>query len=378
MAVDMWSLLVLLPWIVLLVFRGRFWLAAPRLPWRPPLDQWPRVAVVIPARDEAETITQVVAAHRATRYPGPVSVVVVDDASSDGTGGLARDAGAKVVQNPPLPEGWSGKMWAVHNGLRTALTDPDVRWVLLTDADILHAPETLPRLVATAEADDLALVSLMAKLDARGFWGALLIPTFVFFFQKLYPFPWVNRPGHRCAAAAGGCMLVRREVLDQIGGVEGIRNALIDDCALAEKIKHDPTERPIWLGLAEDEVVSLRDNRRLASVWTMVTRTAFTQLQHSVWFLLGSVLGMGLVYLAPVGLCIAGVLGAPDIYLLSGGLAWAAMVLSYTPTLRLYGFGFWRGLALPFAALLYTLMTIHSAIRHWRGKGGFWKGRTYS
>ncbi len=228
-----------------------------------------------------------------------------------------------------------------------------------------------------AERRGLAMASLMARLDDRGVWGGLLVPAFVFFFQMLFPFPWVNRPEHRVAAAAGGCVLIRREALAAIGGIAAIRGALIDDCTLAAKVKRGPPKRPIWLGLAQDEVVSLRDNRRLGTIWTMVARTAFTQLRHSWLLLAATIAGLGLVFLAPPALFIAGLAGAGWWPASAGAIGWGAMVLAYAPTLALYGRPWWQGLALPLAAALYGAMTVSSALRHARGRGGAWKGRTY-
>ncbi len=226
---------VVIAWAVLLLFRGGFWRADQRLPRdvaAPP--EWPGVVAVIPARNEAATIADVVGAHRAADYPGGYPVIVVDDGSGDGTAALARAAGAMVVAAPALPPGWSGKLWALKAGIEQAgRVAPGAQWLLLTDADIRHGENTLRRLVALAEGRGLAMVSLMARLHARGIWGGLLVPAFVFFFQMLYPFPLANRPGHRVAAAAGGCVLIRRDVLEAIGGIEAIRGALIDDCALA-------------------------------------------------------------------------------------------------------------------------------------------------
>lgn len=374
----MWIWLVVVAWIVLLLCWGRFWRADQRLGRASAPDRWPGVVIVVPARDEAATIAEVVRAHAATAYPGAVHCVVVDDSSSDGTGNLARNAGADVVTAPPLMPGWSGKLWALQAGLaHAAKVAPGAEWVLLTDADILHAPETLERLVAKGCAEGLSQVSLMARLDARGAWGGLLIPAFVFFFQKLYPFPWVNRPGHWCAAAAGGCVLVRRHVIDAIGGIEAIHDALIDDCTLAARIKRHGPGRTIWLGLADREVISLRDNRAFSSIWNMVARTAFNQLHHSGALMVGAVGGMAALYLLPVGLVLSGTASGNLAMLGAGATAWALMVTAYAPTLRLYGKPSWQGLLLPLAAALYTAMTVASAIRHWRGSGGQWKGRTY-
>lgn len=370
---------VVFAWAVLLLLRGGFWRADQRLPRETaPPPVWPGVVAVIPARNEAATIAEAVRAHRASDYPGGYAVVVVDDGSEDETGALARAAGAEVVSAPPLPPGWSGKLSALAAGLEHVhRVAPEGVWLLLTDADIRHAPATLGRLVALAEGRGLAMASLMARLDARGIWGGLLMPAFVFFFQLLYPFPWVNRPQRRVAAAAGGCILLRRDALEAIGGVAAIRGALIDDCALAARVKHGPPGRAIWLGLAQDEVVSLRDNRRLGTIWAMVARTAFTQLRHSPWLLALTLVGLALVFLAPAALLVASLLGAGAWPAAAGALAMAAMVAAYAPTLRLYGRPWWQGLALPAAAALYGAMTVSSAIRHWRGRGGAWKGRTY-
>lgn len=378
---------VVIAWTVLLLLWGGFWRADQRLPREiVPPAAWPGVVAIIPARDEAATIDEVVRAHRASDYPGGYSVIVVDDGSEDGTGDLARAAGAEVVAARPLPAGWSGKLWALAAGIEHAAhLAPGAVYLLLTDAEIRHASATLRHLVALAEARGLALASLMARLDDRGVWGGLLVPAFVFFFQMLYPFPWVNRPQHWVAGAAGGCVLIRRDALAAIGGIAAIRGALIDDCALAARVKRGPPKRTIWLGLAGDEAVSLRDNRRLGTIWGTVARTAFTQLTHS-WLLLAATLaGLALVFLAPPLLLVGGLAGVPAgaVWLpglagvLAGGLGLAMMHVAYVPTLRLYGRPWWQGLGLPLAAVLYGAMTLYSAIGHWRGRGGVWKGRTY-
>ncbi len=371
-------------WAWLLAGHGRFWRADQRLGRPPPPSEWPDVVAVIPARDEAETVAQTLSAHGATTYPGRFSVILVDDASTDGTGEIARSVAEKsarpirIVPAPPLPPGWTGKLWALEAGLAAADTHaPRAEYVLLTDADILHAPETLARLVAKAHGEARALVSLMARLDDRGLWGGLLIPAFVFFFQKLYPFPRVNDPERAEAGAAGGCVLLRRDTLAAIGGIAAIRTALIDDCTLAGRVKTGPPRRSIWLGLAEDEVISLRDNRALASVWKMVARTAFTQLDHSPLRLAGTLAGMALVYMAgPVAALVGVATGAPG-PLAAGALASGLSAIAYAPTLALYGRPRWQALGLPAAAALFTLMTLDSARAHWAGRGGAWKGRSY-
>ncbi|MCG8441646.1 MAG: glycosyltransferase [Caulobacterales bacterium] len=214
-------------WVYLIAFHGRFWRADQRLaPGAPTRAAWPDVVAVVPARDEADVIGETLAGHLATDYPGRFAVVLVDDHSGDGTGDIARDlaVGAKrelqVVTPPPLASGWTGKLWALAHGLGVArAVAPEAAYVLLTDADIVHAPGTLAKLVAKAEDEDRALVSLMARLDSRGLWGGLLIPAFIFFFQKLYPFPLANDPRARQAAAAGGCVLARRDALEAAGGL---------------------------------------------------------------------------------------------------------------------------------------------------------------
>lgn len=380
------AFLALAAWIYLAFAHADFWRAEQRLGDAPAPAQWPEVVAVIPARDEAASIGAVIAAHQASDYPGAFSIVVVDDASADGTGDIARraaEAGPRrldVVTAPPLEQGWTGKLAAQRAGLAHAReTAPDARYLLLCDADITLSPDALRRLVARAEAEGLALASLMAKLDARENWAALLIPAFVFFFQKLYPFPRVNDPANRTAAAAGGCMLARREALDAAGGLEAIRDKLIDDCALARLVKREGPGAPrrIWLGLANDEATSLRDNRDLSSIWSMVTRTAFAQLDHSWPMLAGTVAGMILLYLVPP-LCVLTVLSTGAWAAAGFGVAsWAIMTALYRPTVALYGEPAAKALLLPAAAVLYTAMTVASAAQHQRGEGGRWKGRIY-
>ncbi|MBY8975710.1 glycosyltransferase [Rhodobacteraceae bacterium NNCM2] len=375
------ALLSVAIWLGLLLFRGGFWRADQRLSGGArDCGEWPEVVAVIPARDEAETIGAVLTSHAASAYPGKFSIILVDDGSQDGTGAIARGVTSThpihVIDAPEIEPGWTGKLWALHSG--TAQIDhlaPEAAYVLLTDADIRHAPGTLTALVAKAEAQGLGLTSLMARLDARGLWGKLLIPAFIFFFQKLYPFPLVNDPSNPMAGAAGGCVLLKREALAKIGGVAAIRGALIDDCTLAAQVK--AAGYPIWLGLADREVVSLRDNRSLSSVWKMVARTAFTQLGYSNLVLAGSTLGMALVYLAgPVALFL-GIQGGEIGTALAGLATWALMVCAYRPTAKLYGLTWGQTSALPIAAVLYMAMTLDSARRHWAGKGGAWKGRVY-
>lgn len=380
---DAAALLSLVIWLYLLSGRGGFWRADQRLvdDGADRLDE-PEVVCVIPARNEASAIGITVASLLGQDYPGLISIVVVDDQSDDGTGDVARGVGAStarrtlhVVANEPLADGWVGKMWAVNRGLaEVATVAPNARYVLLTDADIEHDPRNLRRLVAKAEDDGYDLVSLMVRLNCAGAWERLLIPAFVFFFQKLYPFPWVNQQDRRIAAAAGGCMLVRRTALDAVGGVNAIRDRLIDDCALARLLK---ARGRIWLGLTSS-TRSLRAYGRLAEIWNMVARTAFVQLEYSWLALIGTIVGMVLLYLVPPAAAIIGFVEGRTVLGVAGGWAWGLMFWAYWPTLRLYGGGVGWALALPVAGVLYTLMTVSSALRHACGRGGGWKGRTYA
>ena len=373
----MLAVLTCLAWAFMLLFWGGFWRADQRLSAAfPDPTRWPDVTILIPARNEAETIGEVARAHAATSYPGKTRLIVIDDHSEDGTGRIATNAGAEVVPAPDLQAGWSGKLWALQAGLEYAdRATPGAEYLLLTDADILHDHENLGQLVRKAEAENLSLVSLMARLDSRGIWGALLIPAFVFFFQKLYPFPWINRPGFPLGAAAGGCILIRRDALREIGDFHAIRDALIDDCTLAARIKQSGGR--IWLGLADREVISQRDNRAFGSVWTMVRRTAFTQLRHSWILLLAAIVGMVFLYLLPFAALISGLIGGSGLSAGAGALAMVLMCIAYRPTLRLYGKPVLWTLTLPLAATIYTAMTVASAFAHSRGRGGAWKGRTY-
>ncbi|MCB2099681.1 MAG: glycosyltransferase [Rhodobacterales bacterium] len=372
------ALISLVVWIGMLLFHGRFWRADQVLDEDAAPAAFPPVAVVIPARDEAPTIGRVVAALAGQDYAGPVHIVVVDDNSTDGTADAAR-AGAgegalTVVPGRPLEAGWTGKLWAVHQGLAAAAEAmPDAAYVLLTDADILHDPGSLRRLVAKARADGLDLVSLMVRLRAESRWEKLLIPAFVFFFQKLYPFPRVNDPRSPVAAAAGGCMLARRAALDAAGGVAPIRDRVIDDCALARLLK---ARGPIWLGLT-DRVVSLRAYESLGEIWSMVARTAYVQLRRSPLLLLGTVAAMAVLYLAPPVAALVGATVGDRITGFAGLAGWAAMAWAYRPTLRLYDEPALNGFLLPLAGVLYTAMTVDSARRHWAGRGAGWKGRHY-
>lgn len=385
------SLLSGLIWIGLLLFRGQFWQANQVLaPTPPPLDrkEWPGVCAIVPARNEAEVLPQSLRSLLQQTYPGPFKILLIDDQSTDKTGEIAQQIATdldknhqlQVIQTSPLPPGWSGKLWAMHQGIETVLAESaHPTYFLLTDADIQHEANSLLSLVTKAEQENRDMVSLMVRLRCQSIWEQLLIPAFVFFFQKLYPFLWVNQPQKQMAAAAGGCILVRHQTLSAIGGIEVIRDALIDDCALAAAIKLTPTTQPnrnIWIGLTS-ATQSLRSYDTLDSIWSMVARTAFTQLNYSTFLLIGTVIGMFLVYMVPpVSIGLGLYLGNISISL-TGLVTWVLMALAYLPTIRLYQLSPIWAVSLPLIAILYNLMTLDSARQHWQGKGGAWKGRVY-
>ncbi|MFE9428173.1 glycosyltransferase [Kitasatospora sp. NPDC006697] len=375
--------LSLLCWLWLVLAQGFFWRTDQRLPPdRPEPARWPEVAVVVPARDEAEVLPLSLPGLLAQKYPGRARVILVDDHSADGTADTARALAAAgglpltVTTPPPLPPGWTGKLWAVRHGVELA---GGADLLFLTDADIAHGPGTLAALVAGAEHGRLDLVSQMARLRTDTRWERLIVPAFVYFFAQLYPFRRSNRPGSRTAAAAGGCSLVRRTALERAGGVAAIRGAVIDDVSLARAVKRGGGRT--WLGLAERDpeltVLSVRPYVGLGPLWRMVSRSAYAQLRNSPVLLLGTVLGLALVYLVPPAAVLAGALGAGLPVLAAGAAAWALMAGSYLPMVRYYGRPAPAALLLPFTALLYLLMTVDSAVQHYRGRGAAWKGRTY-
>lgn len=372
--------LALAIWVWLILCRGGFWRADERIvSGAQQLIHAPPVTVVMPARNEAETVGRAVTSLLRQDYAGRLDIVVVDDGSDDGTADRVAEVASgfsqvHVVPGKPLPAGWIGKMWALDQGVAYARQlAPEGRYLLLTDADIDHDAGNVRRLVYKAETEGRLLVSVMVRLHTQHFWERLLIPAFVFFFQKLYPFSWVNNPAKRTAAAAGGCMLLNRDALEAIGGIAAVRGELIDDCALARRIK---AHGPIWLGLSS-RIRSLRRYAGLGGLWQMVARTAFTQLGYSVLALAGTVVAMTLTYLVPPIAFVYGVVTGALPSAVLGGIAWALMIRAQRPTLALYRLAWWRGTLLPFAALLFTLMTLDSARRHWQGRGGTWKGRHY-
>ncbi|TAN44391.1 MAG: squalene synthase HpnD [Rhodospirillales bacterium] len=361
----------------LLMGRHGFWRADQKLPKAPllPLRNQPQVVAVVPARDEASTIAAALSSILSQNYGGIKHVILVDDHSSDGMAEAAlalNDPRLTVICAADLPKGWAGKLWALSQGIAKARElAPEAAYLWLTDADIAHGPETLSRLAAKAVDAKAVLVSLMARLDCRGIWDRLLVPPFVFFFQKLYPFPAVNRPDSNMAAAAGGCMLVDGKALEQAGGLGAIRDRVIDDCALAALLK---PLGPIWLGLAdEDESKSLRPYAGLGGIWSMVARSAFVQLRHSWILLAGTTVAMSLLYLVPPLALVLGIFDENGPVTLAGAMGWLTMTIAYTPTTiyyRLKPFLLWA-VTLPLAGFLYTLMTLDSALRG----GGNWKGR---
>jgi hopene-associated glycosyltransferase HpnB len=364
-------------WIYLVLFRGGFWLARERADQDQPMmrmaGDWPSVAAVIPARNEALALPRTLASLSAQDYPGRFSIVVVDDDSSDGTGATARalaatlDRQVTVLHGEALPPGWTGKVFAMHQGIAYAETAaPD--YFLLTDADIEYPPGAVTRLVARAKASGTVLTSLMVRLNCESLAERALIPAFVFFFQMLYPFAWVNQRDAKTAAAAGGCMLVERRALARAGGIAKIRAALIDDCALARLLK---AEGPIWLGLSDD-VLSLRSYRRFGNIRRMVARSAYAELDCSPVLLIATVAGMVLTYLAAPILAIFAPFPANAV----AALAWALMTLTFLPILRFYRVSPLWAAALPLIAAAYLAFTLDSAYQHWRGRGGAWKGRS--
>jgi len=378
--------IVLATWLYLVGARGGFWRAAERddddvVPAAPPsMPQWPPITAVVPARDEAETVGETIGSLLRQDYRGPFNVILIDDQSRDATARVAREAAAafgagdrlNVITGRPLPAGWTGKLWAQNQGVEAAAQAANPpEYLLLTDADIVFAPGTLSSLVARAERQGLVLNSLMVKLRCKSFAERLFVPAFVFFFQMLYPFGWVNDPRRGTAAAAGGCMLVKREALQAAGGLASIRGALIDDCALAKLLK---ARGPIALALT-DNAYSLRAYPSIGDIRRMVARTAYAQLGYSPLLLAGTVLGLAVTYLAPVALT----LFADGFAQFAGLFAWALMACAFRPILRFYGMSGLRSwlwaAALPAIAAMYMAFTLDSAYQHTRGRGGMWKGR---
>ena len=360
-------------WAYLLLGRGRFWLIGNII--APPGAPGParRVAVIIPARNEAGVIGQTLASLLAQANES-LHVFLVDDASADTTADAARQAATSlgkadsltILPSRPLPPGWSGKLWAVSHGVDAA-SGFAPEFFFFSDADIVHSPATIPSLVAIAERG-YDLVSFMVKLHCRSLAEKLLIPPFVFFFFMLYPPAWTRDSRHATAGAAGGCLLIRPEALARAGGIEAIRGEIIDDCALALAVKRSGGK--VWLGMTE-ESVSIRPYGSFSEIGRMISRTAFNQLQHSTLLLLGAIAGLTLTYLLPPALLFSRHI-APMVL---GAVAWAMMIATFLPMVRFYRLNPLWALTLPLAALFYMGATLHSAFRFWSGRGGQWKER---
>ncbi|MEU2623214.1 glycosyltransferase [Streptomyces sp. NPDC007157] len=368
-------------WLWLLLCQGFFWRTDVRLPPQGDPGGWPDVCVVVPARDEAAVLPLSLPSLLAQDYPGRAEVFLVDDGSTDGTGELARELAARhgglplTVASPGEPAaGWTGKLWAVRQGISLARArGPE--YLLLTDADIAHEPDSLRLLVAAARTGGFDVVSQMARLRVASLWERLVVPAFVYFFAQLYPFRRIGRKGSRTAAAAGGCVLLRADTAEQARIPDAIRHAVIDDVALARAVKGSGGH--IWLGLG-DRVDSVRPYPRLHDLWRMVSRSAYAQLRHNPLLLLGTVVGLALVYLVPPAAALTGAVTGDAAAVLVGAGAWLVMTATYVPMLRYYRQPLWLAPLLPFTAFLYLLMTVDSAVQHYRGRGAAWKGRTYA
>ncbi len=363
-------------WLYLFFLRGRFWQISEAQFGSPSPQLWPSVMAIVPARNEAQTIAQAVASLGKQDYPGDFSIIIVDDQSEDGTAQTARHAAAssgetrKVIIQPALPlaPGWTGKLFALNEGIRVVVENPpDYFW--FTDADISHPPDTLRCLVSRAASDSLDLASLMVLLQASTFPERLLIPPFLYFFLMLYPPKWIENPHAKMAGAAGGCILLRRNALDRIGGLASIRNEVIDDCALARAVKQSGGK--IWMGLTRQSI-SLRGYTTFSEIRDLIARTAFTQLRYSNLLLLGALAGMVITYVAPVALLFA---HSPAVRF-SAAAAFSLMSISFFPCLRFYRLPAIYAVTLPASAVFYTGATLLSALRYWRGHGGQWKGRS--
>jgi len=370
--------LSLVIWLGLFFFNGHFWqlwISDADRESVPSPSNWRSVVAVVPARNEASSITQTIAALTKQDYPGRFSIIVVDDHSEDGTGELARKAAAEsgglarvqILTAPTLASGWTGKLWALQSGVESALANAS-EFFWFTDADVVHAPDTLRRLVSRAERDHLDLTSLMVLLQAQSFAEKLIVPPFLYFFLMLYPPRWIANENSRAAGAAGGCMLLRASALARIGGLAAIRNEVIDDCSLARAVKRSGGK--IWMGLTRASV-SLRHYANLSELRDMVARTAFTQLNYSAVQLTGTLIGLLLTFVAPVAFAFS---SNPRIWL-PALLAWCLMSASFLPTVVFYRLTPIWSPFLPVAAFFYSYSTFLSALRYWLGRGGQWKGR---
>ena len=373
------AVLALAIWVYLIAGRGGFWRTSKFDDLAPAagLTVWPTIAVVVPARDEASGVADCVKSILGQPYPGELSMILIDDQSKDGTAQIASDAAASigaserltVLSGRPLPSGWTGKLWAVKQGLSLVESRPvPPDYVLLTDADIVYSGDVVMRLVARAQSEDLAMTSVMATLRCESFAEKYLIPAFIFFFNMLYPFSWVRDRNSSTAAAAGGCILARWDALRNSGGIDAIRGSLIDDCALGARLK---TQGRVWLGFSQN-VRSVRASETVAEVGRMISRSAYAQLHYSFALLVGVTAAMSIVFLAPVVITVFG----HDVSRECAVAAWLLMALAFQPTLRYYRQSALWGPALPAIALAYMVFTINSAVQHFQGRGGMWKGRS--
>jgi hopene-associated glycosyltransferase HpnB len=369
------GVLTLLIWGYLLLGRGGFWRIQPVSP-QPFSGISARIAAVVPARNEADVVGQTINSLVRQNSTNEIHIFLVDDGSTDGTAQAAHGAavaagfqdGITVIQGRPLAPGWSGKMWAVQQGIELAAkTAPD--FFLLTDADIEHAPDSLATLLSIAHAGPYDMASFMVKLHCGSLAEKLLIPAFVYFFFKLYPPAHIANSRSSTAGAAGGCILIRPAALAQAGGIEAIRQEVIDDCALALRVKR--TGGKLWLG-ASATTRSTRPYGSFSEIGSMISRSAFNQLHHSTLLLIASLVGMAVTYLLPPALVLFSHRTVPATL---GAAAWLLMSLSYIPVLRLYSLNLLWALALPLAAVFYVGATFHSAWKYWTGRGGQWKGR---
>jgi hopene-associated glycosyltransferase HpnB len=368
------ALIALAIWVYLLAARGAFWRCSERDEWAGAASSpLPRVAAVVPARNEAATIAESIGSLLRQDYRGAWTVIVVDDDSSDATAEIVRGVThaserLRLITSRGLPSGWAGKLWALKQGIDAAMALPrPPDYLLLTDADIVHPRNSVSRLVGHAERNGLVLTSLMVKLRCETLAERASIPAFIFFFQMLYPFAWVNQPRSTAAAAAGGCMLIRADALRRAGNIEAVCGALIDDCALAKLLKKIG---PIWLALT-DRIRSIRSYPAFTDIRRMVVRSAYAQLRYSPLLLLATVAGMALTFCTAPLLAIFGS-GLPRVVALA---TWLLMAIAFQPTLRFYRVSPLWGIALPAIALLYVLFTLESAYQYARGRGGSWKGR---
>lgn len=359
-------------WVVLIAARGGFWrVSTPASGMNIQAAPTPRIAVVVPARNEADVIGPVIQSLLAQGYPGPLRIFVVDDHSTDDTARVVREAAKDhgerltMISSGRLPAGWTGKMWALAQGVERA-SEFSPEYFLFTDADIVHAPQSLSSLVALAQSGNLDMVSMMVRLRCSSLAECALIPAFVFFFFMLYPPAWVNGPRKKTAAAAGGDILVRADALARMGGIATIRGELIDDCALAREIKRHGS---IKLGLTND-AWSIRSYDSFGRIGRMISRNAFYQLRHSVLLLIGTLLGLAITYLAPPVIVFFG--GWATLW---GALAWLLMSLSFWPMVRFYSLSPLWAATLPPVAVFYAGATVYSAFQYWQGRGGEWKER---